>query len=102
VLACGSGCEKSLCTYSSQAAVQAGKARPGNLLTRSLIRLHTPELLLHTFWTVIEIGIRWGSLLRFVGLHPHITAEPCACALSLRPAPDKHTTPCLLTTSSHL
>ena len=48
--------------------MQAGKARPGNLLTRSLIRLHTPELLLHTFWTVTEIGIRWGTLLRLAGL----------------------------------
>ena len=49
--------EESL-TYLPQAAVQAGKSRPGNLLTRSLLRLHTPELLLHAFWTLTEIGIR--------------------------------------------
>ena len=38
--------------------MQSGKSRPGNLLTRTLIRLHTPELLLHSFWTLSEIGIR--------------------------------------------
>jgi hypothetical protein len=30
-----------------------------NLTTIALLRLYWPLLLLHSFWVIVEIGIRW-------------------------------------------
>ena len=88
VLACFATREEAA-SCSLQAAVQAGKARPGNLLTRSLIRLHTPELLQHTFWTVTEIGIRWGQFAE--ACRPAYLWRRPVRALSHNGCTDKHT-----------
>jgi hypothetical protein len=50
-----------LCRHALQAKHEPhGKPSRKNLTTIALLRLYWPLLLLHSFWVLVEIGIRYG------------------------------------------